>query len=110
MKIILVVGATGTQGKQDHRSQLNTFHADRLIKGGSVARQLLQHRDKYLVRCLTRTPNSEKAKALANLGAEIVQGDLTVPPTLPDCLKSVWGVFAVTDFYDSVCFRDQVRQ
>jgi uncharacterized protein YbjT (DUF2867 family) len=76
--------------------------------GGSVARLLLQHQGEYSVRCLTRTAGSEKAKALADLGAEVAQGDLTIPSTLPGCLKGVWGVFAVTDFYDTVCFWNRL--
>lgn len=50
------------------------------------------------------TPNSEKAKTLADIGAEIVQGDLTIPSTLPQCAKGAWRVFAVTEFYGAVCF------
>lgn len=70
--------------------------------GGSVAKLLLQYPKQYAVRCLTRNPDSEKAKVLASLGAEVVKGDLTVPSTLPEVIKGAWGVFAVTDFYDTV--------
>jgi uncharacterized protein YbjT (DUF2867 family) len=56
---ILVTGATGAQG-------------------GSVARHLLG-RGGYTVRCLTRNPDSEKAGALQQAGAEIVRGDLDDP-------------------------------
>ncbi|NLZ04398.1 MAG: NmrA family NAD(P)-binding protein [Phycisphaerae bacterium] len=55
-KTILVVGATGAQG-------------------GSVARHLLAG-NTFQVRCLTRHPDSEKARALRQADAEIVQGDL----------------------------------
>ncbi len=70
--------------------------------GGSVAKLLLQHPDLYTTRCLTRNPSSDKAKALADMGGELVKADLTVPATLPEAFKGVWGVFAVTDFYDTV--------
>ncbi|KAF5024140.1 hypothetical protein F66182_3774 [Fusarium sp. NRRL 66182] len=90
-KTVLVLGATGTQG-------------------GSVANSLVQYPDKYRVRCLTRNPNSEKAKALAAKGAELVKADLTVPSTLPEAFKGVWGVFAVTDFYDTTVLDDPMSE
>ncbi|KAJ6076188.1 hypothetical protein N7499_008169 [Penicillium canescens] len=58
VKLVLITGATGTQG-------------------GSIAKLLLQYPEEYEVRCLTRTPTSEKAQALAKLGAHLVQGNLT---------------------------------
>jgi uncharacterized protein YbjT (DUF2867 family) len=54
------------------------------------------------VRILTRNPHSDKARALAKLGAQLTTADLTDPSTLPQAFKDVWGVFAVTDFYDTV--------
>lgn len=71
--------------------------------GGSVANLLIKYPEQYLVRCLTRNPDSDKAKKLAALGAELVKADLTVPSTLPPAFKGIWGIFAVTDFYDTVC-------
>ncbi|KAL3471417.1 hypothetical protein BJX99DRAFT_263258 [Aspergillus californicus] len=90
-KTVLVIGATGTQG-------------------GSVARALLKQQDKYTVRCLTRSPESPKAQALANLGASLIQADLTIPSTLPPVMKGVWGVFAVTDFYDTAIVEDPASE
>lgn len=72
------------------------------FQGGSIANLLVQYPDQYLVRCLTRNPSSDKAKALAAKGAQLVKADLTIPSTLPEAFKGVWGVFAVTDFYDTV--------
>ena len=57
-RIIAVVGATGLQG-------------------GAVTRRLL--RDHWPVRALTRNPDGKKARALAQLGAEVVQADLSDP-------------------------------
>jgi uncharacterized protein YbjT (DUF2867 family) len=54
------------------------------------------------VRALTRNPSSYKARALAELGAQLTTADLTDPSTLAQAFKDVWGVFAVTDFYDTV--------
>ncbi|KAF5581445.1 transcriptional regulatory [Fusarium pseudoanthophilum] len=90
-KTVLVLGATGTQG-------------------GSIANLLVQYPDQYLVRCLTRNPNSDKAKALAAKGAQLVKADLTIPSTLPEAFKGVWGVFAVTDFYDTAVLEDPMSE
>lgn len=67
-----------------------------------MAKLLLQYPDQYTVRCLTRNPTSNKAKALATQGGELVKADLTKPSTLPAAFDGAWGVFAVTDFYDTV--------
>ncbi|ARV62778.1 hypothetical protein BZZ01_00325 [Nostocales cyanobacterium HT-58-2] len=82
---ILVTGATGRQG-------------------GATARQLLSHG--YKVRALTRKPQGEKAKALAALGAEVVQGDLDDVESLKRVLDGVWGVFAVQDFIEAGLDRE----
>lgn len=67
-----------------------------------MAKILLKHPEQYTTRCLTSNSGSDKAKALRDLGAELVTADLTDPSTLPAAFKDVWGVFAVTDFYDTV--------
>ncbi|KAH7469654.1 hypothetical protein FOMA001_g13920 [Fusarium oxysporum f. sp. matthiolae] len=90
-KTVLVLGATGTQG-------------------GSIANLLVQYPDQYLVRCLTRNPSSDKAKSLAAKGAQLVKADLTIPSTLPEAFKGVWGVFAVTDFYDTAVLDDPMSE
>ncbi|KAI0349359.1 NAD-P-binding protein [Trametes cingulata] len=81
-RLIAVTGATGNQG-------------------GSVAKLLLQHPEEYRVRALTRDPQSPAARRLAELGAEVVRADLTVPADLVEALRGCWGVFGVTNFYDS---------
>jgi uncharacterized protein YbjT (DUF2867 family) len=82
-RLIAVTGATGNQG-------------------GSVAKLLLRYPEEYIVRAITRDGNSGASKALADLGAEIIQADLTRPETLSVAVEGCWGVFGVTNFYDSV--------
>ncbi len=82
-RLIAVTGATGNQG-------------------GSVVRLLLQYPAEYSVRAMTRDPDSENAKALSRLGAEVIQADLTKPESLPAAVTGCWGVFGVTNFYDAV--------
>src|SRR5687768_5032721 len=73
-RIIVVTGATGRQG-------------------GAVARALL--RDGWHVRALTRKPESEKAKALAALGVEVIQGDMDDPSSLRPIFDGAYGAFNV---------------
>lgn len=79
-KSVLVTGATGRQG-------------------GAVARELLARR--YRVRAMTRKPNSEKAHELAELKAEIVQGDFDDIESLAKAADGVWGVFSVQDSWEA---------
>jgi len=78
-KIILVTGATGTQG-------------------GAVARELVKRG--YRVRGLTRNPDSERAATLRKLGLDMIRGDFDDPDSLAAAMEGVYGVFAVTDFWE----------
>ena len=77
-KLILVTGATGTQG-------------------GAVSRELLARG--YQVRALTRNPDSSRARALADLGAQLVKGDFSDAQSIAAAMDGVYGVFAVTLFW-----------
>lgn len=80
-KIIAVFGATGAQG-------------------GGVARAILLDRDSaFAVRAITRDPDSEKAKELAQLGAEVVAADIDDKESLRRALKGAYGAYFVTFFW-----------
>ena len=81
-KIIAVVGATGAQG------------------GGLVRAIQAEPESGFRARALTRNPQSEKAKALAALGAEVVAADADVPGTLDGAFKGAYGVFCLTNFWE----------
>ena len=72
--LILVTGATGSQG-------------------GATARQLLQHG--HAVRVLTRRADSPHARELARLGATLLEGDFDDPDALDAASRDVNGVFSV---------------
>src|SRR5881227_249935 len=84
--VIVVTGATGQQG-------------------GAVARELLAR--KHTVRAMTRTPDSDAAKALARQGAEIVKGDLDDEATLRTALADTWGVFGVQNTWEAGVEREE---
>jgi uncharacterized protein YbjT (DUF2867 family) len=81
-KIIAVLGATGAQG------------------GGLVRAILLDKSGEFLPRALTRDVNSEKAKALAKMGAEVVAVDIDKPESLKKAFEGASGVYAVTFFWE----------
>jgi uncharacterized protein YbjT (DUF2867 family) len=87
-RIIAVVGATGLQG-------------------GAVTRRLLQ--DHWQVRALSRKPEGKKARALAQLGAEVVKADLSDRVSLERAFDGVHGVFSVQNHHISG-FEGEVRQ
>ena len=81
-KIIAVVGATGAQG-------------------GGLARAILDDKSsQFGLRALTRDPNSDKAKALADAGAEVVAADIDDVKSLRKAFDGAHGAFCVTFFWD----------
>jgi uncharacterized protein YbjT (DUF2867 family) len=80
-KIILVTGATGHQG-------------------GAVLRHLAKHGG-YALRALTRKPESDNAKALAALGAEVVSGSFDDEASMKRALAGAWGVFALQNTWEA---------
>ncbi|MFE3608161.1 NmrA/HSCARG family protein [Streptomyces goshikiensis] len=78
--VVLVVGATGQQG-------------------GAVARHLLAAGRP--VRALTRDPDKPAARALAELGAQVVAGNLEDADSLRQALAGAEAVFCVTQFFEA---------
>jgi uncharacterized protein YbjT (DUF2867 family) len=85
---ILVCGATGSQG-------------------GAVARSLLERG--FRVGALTRDPQKPEARALAEQGAEVVQGDMDDRSSVDRALEGAHGVFSVQNFWEAGYDRE-VRQ
>jgi uncharacterized protein YbjT (DUF2867 family) len=79
-RLIVVCGATGKQG-------------------GAVARSLLDRG--FRVRGLTRNLQKPEAQALADQGAEVVQGDMEVRSAMERALEGAHGVFSVQNFWET---------
>ncbi len=80
-KIIAVLGATGAQG------------------GGLVRAILNDPLGGFTVRAVTRDVNSDKAKALKTLGAEVVAGDVDDEASLVRAFTGAHGAYCVTFFW-----------
>ena len=81
-RIIAVVGATGAQG-------------------GGLVRAIVGDKDGgFTVRALTRDVNSEKARALADIGAEVVQVDIADRASIYKAFEGAYGAFCVTFFWE----------
>jgi len=81
-KVIAVLGATGAQG------------------GGLVRAILADKSGEFTARALTRDVNSDKAKALADLGAEVVAADVDDHESIKNAFAGAYGVYAVTFFWE----------
>jgi uncharacterized protein YbjT (DUF2867 family) len=81
-KIIAILGATGAQG------------------GGLVRSILSDKSGGFTARALTRDVNTDKAKALAELGAEVVAVDIDNEESLRKAFDGAYGVYAVTFFWE----------
>ena len=53
----------------------------------------------FTARTLTRDVNSDKAKALAALGAEVVQADIDDPASVSKAFEGAYGAYCVTFFW-----------
>ena len=80
-KTIAVVGATGAQG------------------GGLVRAIMNDPQGGFDARALTRDVNSDKAKELAQLGADVVAADVDDVESLKKAFQGAYGAFCVTFFW-----------
>jgi len=80
-KVVLITGATGRQG-------------------GATLRHLAKQGG-FKLRAMTRKPDSDAAKAVAALGAELVTGDLNDAASLERAVAGAWGVFAVQNTWEA---------
>ncbi|HRK20226.1 MAG TPA: NmrA family NAD(P)-binding protein, partial [Fimbriimonadaceae bacterium] len=91
-KVIAVVGATGAQG------------------GGLVRAILEDTAGEFAVRAITRNKESEKAKALAAAGAEVVEADLDSTESLTQAFAGAYGAFGVTNFWEHFSPEKELEQ
>jgi uncharacterized protein YbjT (DUF2867 family) len=81
-KVIAVLGATGAQG------------------GGLIRSILNDNNSEFTIRALTRNVGSEKSKALAASGIEVMEADVDSMDSLVNAFKGAYGVFGVTFFWE----------
>jgi len=79
-RTILITGATGQQG-------------------GALTRALLGKG--FNLRAMTRKPDGDAAKALAQKGVQVVAGDLDDAESVKKALAGVWGMFAVQNTWEA---------
>ncbi len=91
-KIIVVFGATGAQG------------------GGLAYAILNDKNSEFAVRAVTRDTSSDKAKALAALGAEVVAADIDDIESVKKALQGAYGAYFVTFFWDHFSPEKEYQQ
>ncbi|MDH3456720.1 MAG: NmrA/HSCARG family protein [Gemmatimonadota bacterium] len=91
-KIIAVVGATGAQG------------------GGLVRAIMSDKGGDFTARALTRDVNSEKATALAALGAEVVAADVDDVESLKKAFAGAYGAYCVTFYWAHLSPEKELAQ
>jgi uncharacterized protein YbjT (DUF2867 family) len=91
-KIIAVVGATGAQG------------------GGLVRAILSDVNSSFTARGLTRNVNSDKARELAKLGADVVAADLDELESLKRAFEGAYGAYCVTNFWEHLSPEKELAQ
>jgi uncharacterized protein YbjT (DUF2867 family) len=91
-KIIAVVGATGAQG------------------GGLVRAILADPDGRFAVRALTRHRDSDKARALAAEGVEVVSADLDDQASLERAFAGAYGAFCLTNFWEHFSPEKELAQ
>lgn len=93
-KILTIFGATGNQG-------------------GSILDVVLARPElssKYTLRGITRDPSSEKSKAMAAKGVEMVKAELDDVESMKKAIEGSYGVFGVTDFWSILDKQREIQQ
>lgn len=91
-KIITVFGATGSQG-------------------GALARAILADANgDFVVRAVTRKPDSDRARQLAELGAQVVQADMDDDASLGTAFEGAYGAYLVTNFWEHMSAEREKTQ
>lgn len=91
-KIIAVMGATGAQG-------------------GGLVRAILADKSKaFSARAITRNAGSDKAQALAALGAEVIEADADDPESLKHAFDGAYGAYCVTFFWEHFSPEKELAQ
>jgi uncharacterized protein YbjT (DUF2867 family) len=91
-RTIAVIGATGTQG------------------GGLADGILSNQAGPFRLRALTRNPDSDAARGLAERGAEVVATDMDDEESLKRAFDGAHGVFAVTNFWEHFSPDTEIQQ
>jgi uncharacterized protein YbjT (DUF2867 family) len=91
-KVIAIVGATGAQG------------------GGLVRAILSDPNSGFTARAITRDVKSEKARALAKLGAEVVAADVDDRASLTRAFQGAHGVYCVTFFWAHMSAEKEIAE
>ena len=91
-RVIAVIGATGTQG------------------GGLVRAILADKSSDFTVRAITRDANSDKAKALAAQGVEVVTANIDDEASLVAAFTGAYGAFLVTNFWETMSAEKETAQ
>ena len=91
-KTIVVAGATGAQG-------------------GGLVRAILNDPDgSFAARGITRNVDSDKARALAEAGAEVVAADFDDAESLDRAFAGAFGAFLVTNFWEHFSPEKEIAQ
>ncbi len=91
-KVIAVIGGTGLQG-------------------GGLARAILSDQEgNFSARAITRNPDSEKARALAEQGAEVVAADMDDLESLKRAFDGADAAFCVTNYWEHCSPKRELAQ
>jgi len=87
-RTVLITGVTGNQG-------------------GATARALAGRGVR--LRGMTRRPHSDAARALKDLGVEIIEGDLDDEDSLKRAVEGAWGAYAVQNTWEAGVEREETQ-